>query len=81
MEDKTVFECICNIVAKRGCKILQLHVQLRSELVQMRIKMRMAPPTNVVSFTKLRHDASPPPPQKKKNVSDLRRRKLKLGDF
>ena len=43
MEDKTVFECIRNVVAKYGCKILQLHVQVRSESVQMRTKMRMIP--------------------------------------
>ena len=41
MEDKTVFKCIRNVVAKYGCKILQLHV--RSKLVQMQIKMRMIP--------------------------------------
>ena len=43
MEDKTVFECIRNVVAKHGYKILQLLAQVRSELVQMRIKLRMIP--------------------------------------
>ena len=56
MEDKTLFECIRNVVAKYGCTILQLHIQVRSELVQMRIKMLMIPPTNISSCSIKRKD-------------------------